>query len=323
VQVFEENPPTETPGMGSQMLRKTNIQSVHSMMHFAEAVAEQPIVDNEKPNFYIIQLKGPLLESWRQQLGNMGVILLEHIPTNSYTAKLDPTQFYAVSGLHFVGSVRLYGQQDTGPVTFTASANSRVRRTMPLASKLEMITYDILLHRSEDLQTLLRWLSQNNVSIGGSSGRKIRIYLLSDSELVNTLSQLPEVAYVEEFVRPKLLNNVARILIGLDAINGSSLATSLSQTGEGQIIGVADTGIDDTHPDFNQRIVGINPLGRPNDYSDTNGHGTNVAGSVLGDGSASNGQIRGVAPKARLFFQSLMDDNGELGGIPEDLNDLF
>jgi hypothetical protein len=63
--------------------------------------------------------------------------------------------------------------------------------------------------------------------------------------------------------------------------------------------------------------------GRKNLADDPVGHGTHVAGSVLGDGSASSGQYKGIAPKASLFFQSLLDSNGDLGGLPLDLNDLF
>jgi hypothetical protein len=62
---------------------------------------------------------------------------------------------------------------------------------------------------------------------------------------------------------------------------------------------------------------------RPGDATDIHGHGTHVAGSVLGDGSASNGQIKGTAPAARLVFQSLMDAELKLTGLPWDLNDLF
>jgi hypothetical protein len=48
-----------------------------------------------------------------------------------------------------------------------------------------------------------------------------------------------------------------------------------------------------------------------------------VAGSVLGDGYASGGKIKGAAPKARLFFQSLLDKDDGLGGLPFALEDLF
>ena len=38
---------------------------------------------------------------------------------------------------------------------------------------------------------------------------------------------------------------------------------------------------------------------------DIDGHGTHVAGSVLGDGTDSSGNIKGMAPEARLYFQSV------------------
>ncbi len=67
----------------------------------------------------------------------------------------------------------------------------------------------------------------------------------------------------------------------------------------------------------------MSALGRVNDASDPHGHGTHVAGSVLGSGAASGQKYRGAAPAARLFFQSLLDSKGKLGGLPLDLNDLF
>jgi serine protease AprX len=114
-----------------------------------------------------------------------------------------------------------------------------------------------------------------------------------------------------------------------DIIKASTLRTSHGLTGDGQIVGVADTGLDrgkndsTMHLDFQGRIKAIYALGRTNDASDTHGHGTHVAGSVLGDGARSNGDFRGMAPGAQLVFQSIMDSNGGLGGLPSDLNDLF
>jgi subtilisin family serine protease len=58
-------------------------------------------------------------------------------------------------------------------------------------------------------------------------------------------------------------------------------------TGAGQIVGVADTGFDQAHPDFTGRVIEVVALGRPNNASDPHGHVTHVAGSILADGSAS------------------------------------
>ncbi|HEU5218963.1 MAG TPA: S8 family serine peptidase, partial [Gemmatimonadales bacterium] len=82
-------------------------------------------------------------------------------------------------------------------------------------------------------------------------------------------------------------------------------------------------GLDQTHEDFAGRILKAVARGRPGDPSDPNGHGTHVAGSVLGSGAASGGQLKGTAPAAKLFFQSLLDKDGGLGGLPFELGELF
>ena len=64
---------------------------------------------------------------------------------------------------------------------------------------------------------------------------------------------------------------------------------------------------------------------------DTNGHGTHVAGSVLGDGTDSSGNIKGMAPEARLYFQSIglycannpVGERDTLLGIPQTKPNYF
>src|SRR5439155_9321918 len=79
------------------------------------------------------------------------------------------------------------------------------------------------------------------------------------------------------------------------------------------------------HPAFKGRVAKLYALGRPGKKNDPDGHGTHVAGSVLGAGnSTSLGiKVRGTAPKAKLVLQSVLDAGGNLGGLPEDLSQLF
>jgi subtilisin family serine protease len=107
--------------------------------------------------------------------------------------------------------------------------------------------------------------------------------------------------------------------------------------GQGQIVAIADTGLDTgdagtLSADFAGRLVEAFALGRPGDWSDPQGHGTHVAGSVLGSGALSGsdaashaytGSFAGMAPEARFVFQSMLDAEGGLGGIPDDLQTLF
>jgi serine protease AprX len=320
VQVVQEHPTAET--RGGETGQERGLTGISGGPP-PETPGAAP--DRTRPTFYLIGLAGPLMEGWRQTLEGLHVELLEYVPLNHYTARLTFEQANQVNALPFVEEVRLYGPEDTGPVSFTTGGDTSARGLVPSASGLRIIPYDVRLHDAGDLGQVLDWARQHGVSVAGASGRKIRVYILENASVIDDLAALPEVALVEEYVEPKLHNDVSRVLLGVDPQASSPAAPTprLAQTGDGEIVAVADTGLDDAHPDFQGRIVGVVALGRPNNYADTHGHGTHVSGSILGDGSASGGQIRGVAPKAKLFLQSLLDAQGGLGGLPLDLGDLF
>ncbi len=73
-------------------------------------------------------------------------------------------------------------------------------------------------------------------------------------------------------------------------------------------VAVLDTGIDKNHPDLSV-AGGINfSTGRPSNFSDGNGHGTHVAGTI---GALDNGiGVVGVAPGVRLWAVRVLDNNG-------------
>ena len=88
-------------------------------------------------------------------------------------------------------------------------------------------------------------------------------------------------------------------------------------TGEGIKIAVIDTGVDYTHPDLlgwgedGKVIGGFNFVSQGEHPMDTNGHGTQVAGVI-----AADGEIKGVAPKAKILAYKV-SENGE--GVSSEL----
>lgn len=85
--------------------------------------------------------------------------------------------------------------------------------------------------------------------------------------------------------------------------------TSADYKGKGEIVYVADTGFDkgvtdDVHPAFTGRVLAaVSAVGSTNP-ADLNGHGTHVAGSVLGNHSRYPGtdmsNVQGTAPESKL-----------------------
>ncbi len=141
---------------------------------------------------------------------------------------------------------------------------------------------------------------------------------------LDTISKLHGIKEISSIVLRQAFNDVASFLIGAPTV----MAT-LGLTGEGEIIGVADTGLDsgqldNLHPDFNRRVLRLsswpisslyafyvdNPNGDDGPADAYNGHGTHVAASAVGDGSAARAKgiasvPAGIAPAAKLVFQAV------------------
>ncbi|MFI5729818.1 S8 family peptidase [Kribbella sp. NPDC051587] len=91
---------------------------------------------------------------------------------------------------------------------------------------------------------------------------------------------------------------------------GAPAAWQRGLTGKGSKIAILDSGIDPTHPDFAGRIAANQNFSAAEDAVDHAGHGTHVASIAAGDGAASGGKYKGVAPEATLLNGKVLDDSG-------------
>lgn len=164
------------------------------------------------------------------------------------------------------------------------------------------------------------------------------------TEQIRRLASYPQVLFLEQS-KPVFLNvenGVPQSCLPV-SVPGSGPLTSSVLTGEGTAVAIIDSGVDYTHPDFlkedgTTRILtywdqslpydGTNPYGlgtvfteeqlnelisdpfqegiRPSE--DVSGHGTHIAGICAGNGNASSGRNRGVAPKASLIVVKVKNE---------------
>lgn len=130
----------------------------------------------------------------------------------------------------------------------------------------------------------------------------------------NTIAWANETTYLPE-------NNLAAGIMGVPGLWAFSQGgNEHGLTGKGQVIAVADSGLDGgnpelLHPDLRDRLVGIKDYSGDG-WADPNGHGTHIAGSIVGSGLKSGGFIRGIAPEAGLYFQATYNDKDRTMRIP-------
>jgi subtilisin family serine protease len=94
---------------------------------------------------------------------------------------------------------------------------------------------------------------------------------------------------------------------------GAPAAWRSSYDGRGVKVAVLDTGYDAGHPDLKQKVIGAASFVPEQTVQDGHGHGTHVASTVAGLGTASGGKRKGVAPGAELLVGKVLDNSG--GGL--------
>jgi subtilisin family serine protease len=146
------------------------------------------------------------------------------------------------------------------------------------------------------------------------------------AKALQTLVTLPGLRSLQERPVRSLFNDRARQVIADRVVTQNPAGLGL--TGQGEIVAVADSGLDTgdpvtLHPDLRGRVRDIRSFPITPDWSpmlnnpggddgaaDTNsGHGTHVCGSVAGNGARAVAlglsAIQGTAPEAEIVFQAI------------------
>ncbi len=129
-------------------------------------------------------------------------------------------------------------------------------------------------------------------------------------EAIDGLLRNPHVLYIEPNIELHALEE--QYLWGMDRVFGDEsfmFPTWDISTGEGVKVAILDTGIDESHSDLSSRVAGGEDFTGTGSYSDDNGHGTHVSGTVAAIYSNNIG-VYGVAPSASLYAVKVLSSSG-------------
>lgn len=316
-------------------------------------------VSGTAKKYWLIQFIGPVKPDWSEEIALAGAAFGDYIPENAFLAEMSEDVAAIVKTKLFVQwigpyepvykvSLQLMGRKKKIPSSELKTLAIATDTILP--SPLGNIV--VILHRPGEMKNVLNAIKKLGGKIISQGKARIRVDL--DPSFISEIAAINGVKWIEPVVIPKLFNNVAEDIVGVRHVWDNH-----GLDGSGEIVAVADTGIDtglndnSLHQDIRGRLVnifswsipgGLHPLFDNTSWDDgaadlDSGHGTHVAGSVLGSGLASGGTTRGMAFNASLVFQAVeqwadwksvynnppynMSDGYYLLGIPDDLRDLF
>ncbi len=260
----------------------------------------------------------PLSDAQIAQLSDRGLRVVSRLSGNSYRVRGDSAATAAdLVGLDFVDTATDYDPMDKLDLSLS-TASTIV--TASLAGDVAAPVVNVL--ASLDPEVDAEATAEQLAALGDvleRSPRRVLVRVATD--------RLAEVAAVDGVLHaeiepdPHVQNNVARTLTKVEPV-----AVGLGLDGAGEIVGVADSGLDTgvaatVLADFAGRVVNIRATvtKAPANGADLNNHGTHVSGSILGNGANSNGTLRGMAPAAQLTMLSMGPNNSTGLTVPSDL----
>lgn len=321
----------------------------------ARAAAAQPALD-EGLHHHLVQFVGPVKSAWLTALKKAGATLRHPTAGFGQVVCADGAAMARIQALPFVrwcGHLPHADRVAASALDPGVAAGQRRRRSVA-----DALTVDLF--EAAHLGRVAQAAEGLGFSVLAREKGARRLHVQHEGTLaqrrarVQALSAVHGVRWIGARVLARTNNTVAAGLIGQAAVTKAPFGLS----GEGEIVAVCDTGLDtgdaaDIHPDFAGRVLAIrsypvapgwaayvdNPAGNDGAADVDSGHGTHVAGSVLGSGAGSAQEplrIQGMAPRARLVFQAVEQlmrwkpgrkpkgfGRYELTGIPDDLGPLL
>ena len=239
----------------------------------------------EQNELYVVQFETQSLGAYREAIQDVGGTIVSYIPNNAHIVRMDSSAKAAVEGMGFVRYVGAYEPA----FRIDPRVSSRVVSGLQGTAR-----YSILLtEKHQDSKAIAARMIQ---AVGGAINDATPGGRLIEATLTPT--QLLEVANMNNVLWIDLWSpytpdmNIARIFHGTNA-----LETATGFSGEGVIGLVRDTGLRQTHNDFQTPP----PIMLAN--SGSTSHGTSTYGIVFADG-AVNSMGRGVLPDGNGVFRA-------------------
>ena len=270
---------------------------------------------------FIVQSHSSNLQELEDSLNLLGIQVIDHFPDDSVVISIGPWRTgEKISTIQELNQVRWVGQ---------FPAMWKISKTLYPLMNLDgtLIDLDITPSPSnspDDLSNLERELFEKTGEYHSQSHCDKHLCKVKSAKtsLIASLAIDFRVLRVEMGPVLTIHNSNASMISGVDQARSLS---DLDLRGEGEVIGISDTGLDLDHGDFGSRLRNpiYNLFGPDSSGADSNtGHGTHVTATLLGDGSGDSNST-GIVPESTFHFYQLEVDSSGILARWGSLYDMF
>lgn len=270
--------------------------------------------------WFVVSLGKRIRSEDRALLEEAGARALQYRPINSYFAWMDRDAWSSVRRLDAVDSVRPLEPEEKVAARVDVE-NAPLLDVVAAAWDPAALTDD-LDRVTEVLRTSLVAPDRSLLSVVVRARPGEVATLAEDQRVLSIGPAATGVEFLDEGTAQIVAGNVRK---GQPEVGYRTFLDRLGLDGSGVTVAVADSGIDDNHPDLAGRVkLRIDYTSLP-DYRDSDGHGTHVAGIVGGSGRGLPGATdpsgfvygQGIAPNVEFLDLSVLGIIEESIGIDE------
>lgn len=291
---------------------------------------------------YVVQFDGKVTEAHKELLKNAGAKVYRYIPDNAVVISLDSSALPTLQAITSVRAVIPYkGSMKLSSNLPTQSTFSRISSAKILISAFDDSSLDSILSQVRAISPEARVIEKSgrHLAVMMNTAAVPALSVVAGIEFVEKMEEVvpfyqafeeeAETSEEHEITQPKGdYSDLTGFETGTKLMNFEAAWTA-GFKGEGQIVAMADTGLDTgdiatLSGDFAGAVkkglaVGIGAKS----WEDPMGHGTHVAGSVMSRGVDSGGKLLGGAYEAQMLPQGMWSPIIDNLTVPPKLERLF
>ncbi len=288
----------------------------------------------QRSGYYIVQMIGPIYDTWIEELKADGIEILGYAPHYAFIVRADAEQIIQAKTRSFVQWTGIY--------------QPAYKLEKDILNQKGIIRTTVQIFPNENINDIAQQISEMGFEVTQIENHVLckTMDVILDIEQLSDIARIPAVLWIQEWSEPTFSNQNCQWVTqtgwrsSIPSNPGARQVWFNGVVGNGVVLSSTDSGIRTNHQQYNDPSYPINTTGvYPNhrkivgyknyqgaafgDVAAAGYHGTHVNCTIAGDDTTQgSSNYDGMAKKARIFFVDIANASGGLV-VPQNLTAMY